>query len=292
MKYTDKTKSYVRSAIDGGCLLKILESQQDGSWRTVKSCAENLKNNSSQELKIATFTRWLQMWSPFIVFLQYIKTGHEINIAARKLCSRFSFSHDNPEVVTKLLFRWAKNCKFMNTKGELLFSSQNTEKSKLLDVISLKLTDDARARMYLAEELGEEIFDWLQADEIHELINALLKCKESPRETINATGRALEDILKRICIDLLGLNAQDLKKKNGISELGNYLYSKNFIDYKHNHIITAQGGVRNMASHGKEIMSMEKWKITSTSAAGSLFSTFALIRSLFHYVKYNNEFLY
>lgn len=108
---------------------------------------------------------------------------------------------------------------------------------------------------------------------------------------MSAIGRALEDVLKRTYVDLLGLDPQNLKKKNGISELGNYLYSQKLIHNKQYQIIMAQGNIRNMGSHGKEVVSMEKWDITSTGAMGKLFSTLALIKSLFHYVEYD-EFLF
>lgn len=92
IQYTGKTKPYVTSAIDAGCMLNMLELQPNGTWKTVKDCTEILKHPSSQELKLAIFTRWLQMWNPFTLFLKYLQIGNDTNVAARKLCSFYSFN--------------------------------------------------------------------------------------------------------------------------------------------------------------------------------------------------------
>ncbi len=286
IQYTDKTKPYIISAIDSGCLLGMLEIQQNRTWRTVKHCAGTMGNPCSEEFKLAVFTKWLQMWNPFILFLKYTQTGDSINIAARKLCSRYSFSNDNHEALAKLLFGWARNCKLMDAKGELAIAIQDTGQQDLLNIISEDLNDDAQARMYLVKELGEDVFDWLKPDEIQELENGVLKCKQHPKDAVTSIGRALEDVLKRIYIDLLGFDSQDLIKKNTIAQLAQCLRNKESIHAKQLHIILAQASVRNMGSHGKEIESMEKWEISSTAAMGTLSSTLALIKSLFHYVKY------
>ena len=160
------------------------------------------------------------------------------------------------------------------------------EKKGLLNNISEDLIDDARARMYLVEKLGEDVFNWLQADEIQELINGFNKYQKHPQDAVIATGKALEDVLKRVYIDLLGFNSQDLHKNNTICRLGQCLRSKESIHTKHMNIIVGQASVRNMGGHGKELDSMEKWEITSTAAIGKLFSTLALIKSLFRYVRY------
>lgn len=285
IKYTDKGKQYVTSAIDAGCLLQMIEDKPHGTWSTVKNCAETLKSFPSKEIKLATFTKWLQMWNPFIIFLGHVQTGDNIDTAARKLSSLYLFNKDE-QAVSKLLFKWAKNCKLMNSQGELLLDNQNERKEELLNEIENNLKNDVQAKLYLSKVLGESVFIWLKPDEILELENALLKYKEDPTNAVNCIGRALENVLKRLYVDLLSLDAKDLKKKNGICELGNYMYSKSLIHDKQYQIILALGKIRNMGGHGMEIESGEQWKISSTAAMGALSSTLALIKSLFHYVKY------
>lgn len=148
IQYTGKTTSYVTSAIDAGCLLNMLEIEENGTWKTVKDCAEILINPSPKDLKLDIFTRWLQMWNPFILFLKYIQNGDNINVAARKLCSFYSFSKNHREV-SELLFLWAKNCKLLNTKGDLPISIQFKEQRDLLNIVSEDLIDDIQARIYL-----------------------------------------------------------------------------------------------------------------------------------------------
>lgn len=285
IQYTDKGKQYVTSAIDAGCLLQMIEVQPNGTWSTVKNCAETLKSFPSKEIKLATFTKWLQMWNPFIIFLRHVQTGDNVDTAARKVSSLYLFNKDE-QAVSTLLFKWAKNCKLMNSKGELLLDNQNERKGELLKEIANNLKKDIKAKLYLSKVLGDDVFSWLKPNEILELENALLKYEEDPINAVNCVGRALENVLKRLYVDLLSLNAQDLKKKNGIYELGNYMYSKHLIHDKQYQIISALGKIRNMGSHGIEIESGEQWKISSTAAIGTLSSALALIKSLFHYVQY------
>lgn len=290
VQYTNKSKPYVVSAIDAGCLLKMLDVQENKTWRTSKDCAEILTNTLSKQTKLVVFKKWLFAWTPFILFLQYIQIGDDINTAARKIASRFSFNKKK-EDISKLLFTWAKNCKIMNAKQELLIPNSSQKYQEILGGIEQDVIDASQARMYLAQELGAEIFSWLKPDEIQELENGLMKIQEAPRESAHSLGIALEDVLKRIYVDLLGFDAQDLTKKNTISQVAECLRSKEYIHAKQHHLVLAQGHIRNMASHGKEVESMEKWELTSMGAKGQLFFTLALIKSLFRYAKYQ-EHLY
>lgn len=113
IQYTGKTKPYVTSAIEAGYLLNMLKIEENGTWSAVKDCAEILINPSSKDIKLNIFTKWLQMWNPFVLFLKYIKNGDNINVAARKLCSFYSFNKNHGEV-SELFFIWAKNCKLLN----------------------------------------------------------------------------------------------------------------------------------------------------------------------------------
>ena len=150
------------------------------------------------------------------------------------------------------------------------------------------MDSDLKIKLFLTRVLGEDVFSWLNPNEISELENALLRYQEYPRDALRSLRTALEDILKRLYVDLLGFDVQDLKKKNGVSELGNYLYGgdKKLIHVKQYDIVKALGTIGNMGSHGIEIEDWEKWDISSTAAIGKLYLTLASIKSLFHYVNY------
>lgn len=280
--YTGKTKQYVKSAIDTAILLQMLKMNPDGSYSAIKECAEILTSHPSEKLKVYTFRKWLQMWHPFILFLKYLKHGDTAEIAARKLCSLFSLNRDS-KTIAKLLFNWSKNCELINSKGEVLFDNSDLQDHQLLNLS--ELLDDVKAKMYIVDILGDDIFSWLKTDEIEELENAILRYKQDPRNAIACAGRAYEDVLKRISIEIIGIDSKNIAKMSGISQLANNLHSLSSIHPKQQHISMAIGSIRNMASHGKDSSSMEKWELSPTAAICNVLMTLVSIKSMFHYVK-------
>jgi hypothetical protein len=280
--YTGKTKQSVKSAIDTALLLQMLNVNSDCSYSAIKECAEILTFHPSEKLKIYTFRKWLQMWYPFILFLRYLKHGDTAEIAARKLCSLFSLNRDS-KTITNLLFTWAKNCELINSKGEILFDNSDLQAHQLLDLSDL--VDDVKAKMYMLNILGDDTFIWLKHDEIEELENAILNYQQDPRNAIACAGRAYEDVLKRVSAEFIGIDAKNLAKMNGISQLANNLHSVSSIHPKQQHVSLAIGSIRNMASHGKDSSSMDKWELSSTAAISNILMTLVCIKSIFHYVK-------
>lgn len=294
-RYTGKSKPYVKSAIDTACLLGMIDSKDDGCFVAVKECSESLTDSPSEELKIAVFRKWLQAWEPFILFLRHLALGDTSEVSARRLSSFYSFNKE-VQAISELLSRWAKTCGLIDAKDYLIVKEFELEVKELNDDFSEDLLDDVRARLYLNKVFGDEVFKWLTHGELEELVTALLSYRTNPRSAIECSGRAYEDFLRRLSVEIEVIDNKKIATKSGISELANnilYAYrddsgaTQSFIHTKQRDISQAIGSIRNMAGHGIEAKSMERWELSSTAAIGKILTTISSMKSLFYYIKYN-----
>lgn len=294
-KYTGKSKPYVRSAVDAACLLGMIVNKDNGCFVTIKECSEVLSTKPSEELKVAVFRKWLQAWEPFILFLRYLAMRDSCEVSARRLISFYSFNKDL-KAISELLSLWAKTCNLIDSKGVLIIEDYELEIKELTDNFSRGLLDDVGIRLYLNSVLGDEIFQWLTHDELEELVTGLLTYRSNPRSAIECSGRAYEDVLRRLSVEIGTIDVKKIAAKSGISELANgILYahrddsgaSHSFIHTKQRDISQAIGSIRNMAGHSMEAKSMERWELSSTAAIGKILTTVSSIRSLFYYIKHS-----
>ncbi|MFG3818726.1 hypothetical protein [Limnothrix redekei] len=228
-----------------------------------------------------------------MIFLRHISLGDSCEVSARKLISFYSFNQE-PKAIADLLTLWAKSCDLIDSKGSLTFKDYALETKELTDSFSNELLDDVAVRLYLNNILGDEVFQWLTHSELQELVAAILTYRSNPRSAIECSGRAYEDILRRLSVEIGSIDAKKIAGKSGISELANgilYAYrddagtSLSFIHTKQRDISQAIGSVRNMAGHSLEAKSMERWELSSTAAIGKILITISSIRSLYHYIK-------
>lgn len=293
-RYTGKSKSYVKSAIDAASLLGMIESKADGCFVAVKECSELLTDKPSEDLKLAVFRKWLQAWEPFILFLRYLSLGDTPEVSARRLSSFYLFNKE-VQAISELLSLWGKTCGLIDAKGYLTVKEFELEVKELSDDFSSNLCDDVGARLYINKVLGDEVFKWLTHSELEELVVGLLSYRTNPRSAIECSGRAYEDFLRRLSTDIGIIDTKKIATKSGISELANgilYAYrddsgaSHSFIHTKQRDISQAIGSIRNMAGHGMEAKSMERWEISSTAAISKILTTISSMRSLFYYIKH------
>jgi hypothetical protein len=291
--YTGKSGGYLKSAITSAVTLGMISSE-DEFFLTVPACAEPLSSTPSHELKIAVFRMWSQRWEPFILFLRYLAFGDSVEVAARKLSSFYLFNR-NVKGTAQILLNWAKSSGFVDSKGKVVEIDYRFEEQQILNDLSEESIDDVKARFYLVDKLGDEVFNWLQYDEQEELIQGIIKYKTDARGAIECAGRAFEDVLRRVSSHL-GFNTSKL---NGISQVVNPLYHnkdsegkiQNMIHSKQLSISQAIGDIRNMAGHSKEAKTMERWELSPTAAFGLLLTTISTIRSIYQYVM-NRKYIY
>ncbi|USD83473.1 hypothetical protein M5E02_03360 [Bacillus safensis] len=288
MIYTGKSKSYVKSAISAAILLGMIEQLNGDIYKISDDCYGILNTTPSEELKTSLFKSRIEKWEPFILYLKYLISGESSVVAIRKLCSLYSFNR-TPVQIENLLKNWAKSTGILDATGEIVDINLSYDENEILYKLNEETVNDTNVSLFMINILGENIFSWLYHDEIAELKKAILIFRDHPRDAIQCSGRAFEDVLRRISIQ----SGVDTRKLNGITQVANNLYSQldstdnPFIHSKLKNIASAIGDIRNMAGHGKEAKSMERWELSSTSAIAHLLLTLSTIKGIYSYVNEN-----
>lgn len=288
--YTAKSGLYVKSAVCAGLLLGMIKELGENKYVIADDCP--ITSTPSNELKISIFRNSLEKWEAFIIYLRYVTNGDKSDTAARKLSSLYTFNK-TPVQISQLLQTWAKGVGFLDSKGNIINIDPNFNDMTMVNKLSKEVFEEVNISLYLLDCLGEDVFKWLIHDEIEELKKSILIFRDNPREAIQCAGRAFEDVLRRIAIEL---NA-DPSKQNGITQVANFLYSNTdnsgipLIHAKLKNISLAVGDIRNMAGHSKEAKSMERWELSPTAALGCVLTSIATIKAIYYFSK-NSKYNY
>jgi len=294
--FTGKSSSYVRSGLAIAKILGITIQQDDGLIEVTKECSSLLGRTPNIETKITVMRKYLQQWEPFILFIKFCLNDNSLNEASRKVYVLYDFQGKGPDFLKNLLLSWGTTTEiFSFDDNTLTLSKEINIKTKNISKDILSLDEDIAIRLEVANILGGESFSYLSHDEVYELIDAFKKQNKDPRGAIECAGRAFEDFLRRISIDV-GIDAS---KAIGIGQVINRLYNNkngkglldNKVHYKHYSIGSTIGDVRNMAGHSKESKTMERWKLTKNASQAYLFLVLSSIRSIYSYIK-KDEYLF
>jgi len=294
--YTGKSVSYVNSGLAVASMLGMVRKNEKGLIEVPKECSTLLGRTPNQETKITVIRKYVQQWDPFILFIRFCLNGDSLDDASRKVYVLFDFQGKDAGFLEKLLLSWGNTTGvFCINNGRLALSDEIDIEAKSISKDILSLDTDIAVRLEIAKILGEEIFYYLGEDEICELIDAYKKQENDPRGSIECAGRAFEDFLRQISIDV-GI---DVTEANGIGQVINKLYNNkdnkgilnNKVHYKHFSIGSAIGNIRNMAGHGKESKSMERWNLTKNASRAYLLLILSSIKSIHSYAK-NSEYVF
>lgn len=286
VSFTGKSEGYVKSAITAASVLGML-SISDELYHCNGECHNDLDDVSTDELKIQVFRKWLQKWEPYMLFIKYLSYGDNGEEAVRKLCSFYNFNIKH-KAIENLFNNWGKGSGIIDNNGKVILVPINFIAIEDINQMTEEVSTDFNIRLYLVNVLTEKVYKWLNIDEIDELVTSIIKYKNEPRIAIECAGRAYEDFLRRICLEV-NLDAQ---KKNGISQVANHLYSSrddsgNSLSYIHSkqyNISQGIGDIRNMAGHSKEARTMERWELSGVGALSMILLVLANIKSVFYYV--------
>lgn len=286
VSYTGKSVGYVKSAILSALVLEML-IDSNGKYSCNKLCSDELLDGSNDEYKLEIFKKWLQKWEPYMLFVKYLSFNDSIETAVRKICSFYKFNVSQKAVGT-LFLNWGKSSGILDNVGKVKINTYNILDMTDADKMKEDSNIDCGIRLYLIEALSDKVYSYLNVDEIDELVTSLLKYDKEPRIAIECAGRAYEDFLRRICLEI----NLDVQKMNGISQVANFLYSskddmgnKIFnIHSKQYNISQGIGDMRNMAGHSKEAKTMERWELTEIGALSMITSVIANIKSIYNYV--------
>jgi uncharacterized protein YmfQ (DUF2313 family) len=149
------------------------------------------------------------------------------------------------------------------------------------------LESDIKARIYMENKLTDEVFGYLQYDEIEFLVKAIRNHQKDARASIEDMGKAFEDFLRRLGND----KKVDMTKSSGIAQCAYSLKGADLITQKHLEVCEHINTFRLAAAHSKEKQTLEAWKINPDAAIEVILTALTAIRSIFIYVFRNRQVL-
>jgi hypothetical protein len=148
-------------------------------------------------------------------------------------------------------------------------------------ITAIDIESEAKARLYVAARLGREAYNSIEENDRGLLANALLIIGNSPADTVERAGQAIENYLRELA-GQRGL-ATEAAKQNGASQLASLLASKGLIHSHQVKLVDAASSLRNAKAHHKDRKTLIPWHITKDGAVTSFFSTITAIRSIHTY---------
>lgn len=290
-KFTNKSEPYIRSGISICKLLDIID--EDGRIDPIVS---QLGKTPNEEMRLNMLRKFVQGYEPFVTFVQYHLNDASIDEAARKVYVLYGFEGKDDAFLRDLFMTWGSSVGIL-IKEESGFAVTKEIENQLttMSPISFSLDEDMAIRIYISNILGVEVFSALASAEVEELVNGYKKCEIDARGAIECAGRAFEDFLRRVSL-YVGVNVSG---KNGIGQVVNALYNNkdsagvldNKLHSKQSSIGMAIADIRNMAGHGLEARTMERWELTSHSAKIYIGLVLSLIKSVCEYV-YKAQYIF
>lgn len=283
--YTGYGKTYVKSGITIAKMLELIDEEKSSDMFIVNNdVSKMLGTTPNDNIKNEVIRKYIQMYKPFVTFVEFCINDNIPLEAARKVYSLYNFCDKDFKFLYKLFISWGESTNIFSHKDSKINLSKDINDKYVRHVSEdLSLNDDMAIRIHIRERLGEETSNFIEESDMDELINALKKYKDEPRDSISASGRAFENFLRRISVKV----SVDVTRKNGITQIINFIQSNNKIHSKQNSIGVGLGAIRNMSGHGIDPAEYEPWDLSAQSALAYTELVLSSMKSIYLYLEKN-----
>lgn len=226
----------------------------------------------------------LVSYQPFIDYAMYLDRGYRSEQAAQMVHTAYDVS-TGPEYLQMYLERLGKYSGILSEDNELNVEIREIPTNSAASIEKLRDALDSKleVRIYLDEILGEEIMAFLDEDTKSDLTDAYTKHVESPRDSISASGRALEDFLRNVG-DTYGDEDREYSTASGIIPVCNHLQGDDLVERIHKRRTFSIAEIRNKGgAHGDDAEKLERWDTSYEVSLSCALDTTILIRSVFLY---------
>ncbi|WP_459194738.1 hypothetical protein [Halosimplex sp. J119] len=280
-EFTDISERKVRESIKVLREINVIVGEED---YTLAIQYDDLVQQLQPQDRDALIEEALVDYQPFVDYASYINQGYSSQQASRKVNSAYDVAK-SPEYLQNYLERLSQYAGIVSDKDELKIDIRNIPTDSTASVEELRdaLESKLEVRVFLDEILEEEIMTFLDADTKNDLTEAFLKHSDSPRASISASGRALEDFLRSIG-DTYGDDDRDYASASGIIPVCNHLQGDNLVEKIHKRRIFSFAEIRNKGgAHGDDAEKLERWTTTPEVSLTEAFDATLLIRSVYLY---------
>lgn len=248
-----------------------------------------LDRSSSDEAFDAAIRDGLLAYRPFESICEGLVAGESFEEAARHVAVAFHLD-SRAEANLRLLVQWGVEIGVItSTDSPALAADLKTAVEAVAAMPIGKVSSVAEARLYVSTVLGRDAFDTLDEVDRGLLATTVTECESDPEASVEASGQALEDYLRELCI-ANGLKA-DAGKLSGAGQLGALLRQHNLIHPHHVKLVDSASALRNAKSHKKDKRTVIPWKITSLGARTAFGTTALAVRSIYQWTANGRQML-
>jgi len=259
----------------------------DGSSWT---CASPMLGRASSDSAVdAAIREALLAYRPFESICEGLIAGESFDQAARHTAVAFDLNKQ-AEGSLSLLVQWGIELGIL-TNGDPVSLSDDLQAGvdSLAAMPVTSVSSTAETRLYISTLLGRDAFDELDEVDRGLIVSAVQKCDSDPAASVEASGQALEDHLREVCI--LNGFGQEASKFNGAGQLGGLLRQHNLIHSHHVKLIDAASMLRNAKAHKKDKQTVAPWNITPLGARTAFGATTLAIKSIHDWISNKRQIL-
>lgn len=279
-EFADISVQQAESALQMALEMGLIEKVDDDLYISSSHLARLIVSARNSDNKAAILRLVLEQYEPYITFKTRFAYTGSLDTAAKQVKSLHSMSAGYREIKNTFI-NIATYAKAMinDGAGSYQLNDDNVTYVEILDLALKFKANDIRA---LQEQLGAEVYDYLDKDNVFApLADAYSKIQTTLVELkpiILYAGNAFESFLLQIAND----NSISLSGRNGIMQKADALSS--VLPKKHRGMINYIGQVRNAADHGTDPDEDGKtWSISEDTALLYPILVTSVIKDIYYY---------
>jgi len=228
--------------------LGLVSRDTAGMYQCTKT---EVRRGMPNDEALLVIRRALHNFRPFEAICEGVMFGESESEAIRR--ASIILSVENPGVLD-VLVKWGEELGiFVRENGAIRLAPELVSRTASVAVAGLSsrdITSEAAARLYNASRIGRDANNFLDEIDRTLLAKAQLECPISPDDSLEKSGKALEDYLREVA-GVKGLTAE-AAKCSGAGQLGSMLVGQGVIHTHLNQIVQAISTSRNMTAHHKD----------------------------------------
>lgn len=247
------------------------------------SCGVSTLGRASDDTALdAAIRDALLAYRPFESICEGLAVGETFDQASRHAAVMFGIGA-KAEGSLNLLRQWGVELGVLGD-GEMTSLSPDLQSAveSLAALPVASVTSTAETRLYVSTILGREAFDVLDEVDRGLLVAAVASCDSDPPGSVEASGQALEDYLRELCI--ANNRGPEASKLNGAGQLAGLLRQHNLIHPHHVKLIDSGSMLRNAKAHKKDKQTVSPWNISPLGARTAFGTTVLAIKSVHEWV--------
>jgi Mn-dependent DtxR family transcriptional regulator len=284
-----------RKVTEGLKILVELNVVQREDDYTIASMYRKKINEVDIQDRSVLLNRALIQYRPFRTFGSFLRKGYPEDNAAKKTNVLHEIAND-PDYIIEYFERLGSYAGLVKRdEGEMELTIEGKEipvdSVESVEALRNALESEAEVRFWMEETVGTEIVAGLDEDTEDEIVKAFSEHAESPRDSITASGRALEDYLREVARQE-GANNDKLEEASGTGQVANLLSEESIIRSVHTKRAVSLSGIRNKGgAHGDDQQTGNRWRTEAEVALIVAMETTLLISSIAQYVENRKQVL-